>query len=784
MTNLGIGNGLSALLAAQASLDTVGNNLANVNTPGYSRQRVDLGSGLSVARLGLRFGTGVDTLGISRSVDNLVQSRLLTALGGQGRIGAAASSLQGIGSIFGELGGNGIGDGLERFYSAASALAAGPADPILRNDLVQGAQSVVNRFREVSSGLAGAAGALEGEIEGVVAEVNGITRQIADVNSRIAALNGSPGPANELLDERDRLVSELAGLVDVQETVDQNGLHNVFAGSNLIVSGDRALSVETVELENGLLGIRTEAASNPIQLRGGSLAGLIGLQGNQLGTIETELDQLAKGLVLSTNRAHSTGVPASGSYNSLRGTNALLDVDGSGSRFDDLIGQAGLPFDVLEGELAVNIVDDATGDVDTTRIAIDPETTTVGELVDDLNGVDGLRAFVDSNGFLVLESVTGKGFDFSNRLDPTPDEAGTFGGTAATLGSSQSGPYALNAGDTLTFSVPAGGPSSVSIAFPADAFDDLSQVSSEELAEFLNSQPGFSGGGLEANAVGGYLHVGTIDGGPDQSFEVSGGSAAASLGFGDAVGQPVLGQDLAVSVELSGEYSGEASEDFVFQVVGEGTVGTTEGLAVQVLDSSGGLVATLDVGPDYTPGETLQVVDGLEVSFGLGELSESTGDRFTVDAVADSDSTDVLVALGVGGFFVGSSASTIGVREDLLDDPDLVAASSSGAAGGNRAILELLDSEEASLDVLGGRNVSQAYRDLIGGVGFEVASLEGALASSNAQVQALEERRESISGVNTDEELVDLVRFEQAYAAAAQFLSVVSQLENELLQIL
>ncbi len=784
MSNLGIGSGLKALLAAQASLDTVGNNLANVNTPGYTRQRVDLGSSLSVARYGLRIGTGVDTLGVSRSIDDLLQQRLLGAIGNRGRIEAAANSVRGIESVFGELAGNGIGDGLERFYSAASALAAGPADPILQNDLVQGARSVVDRFREVSAGLEDTAGSLVGQIDGAVDEVNELTTRIAIVNSQIASLNGTPGPANELLDERSRLVSELAELVDVRESVDQHGHHNVFAGSNLIVTHDRALELESVAQADGTIGIRSEASSSTIQLKGGSLAGLLNLQGNQVGELGTQLDQLAQALILNTNRAHSTGVPATGSYNSLRGSNALVDVDGSGTSLDDPIGDAGLPFDVLEGELTVNVVDDATGDVTTTRIAIDPESTTVGELISSLDDIDGLRAWVDSNGFVAVESTAGKGFDFSNRLDPTPDVAGTFGGSSATLGSSQSGPYNLDPASSLTFAVPAGGPTNVSVSFPGGAFEDFSSVSAEELAEFLNTDAGFAGQGLEATSVGGYLHVNTIDGGTAQSFELTGGDAAAALGFEDVIGQAVSGHDLAVSVDLSGEYTGEQSQQFVFQVVGEGTVGTTEGLQVEVFDGEGGLVATLDIGPNYTPGETIDVVDGLEISFGLGELSQSAGDRFAVDAVADSDTTDVLVALGLGGFFVGSSASTIDVREDLLDNPAGVATSTSGTAGGNRAILDLLESEETSLEILGDQSINEAYAGIIGEIGFQVSSLDGALESSDAQLRALEERRESVSGVNTDEELVDLVRFEQSYAAAAQFLSVVSQLEDELLQIL
>lgn len=781
MSNLGISSGLKALLAAQASLDTIGNNLANVNTPGYSRQRVDLGSSPTINRYGLRVGSGVDTLGISRSIDELLQRRMYNALGGKGRIEAAYAAMSGVEAAFGELTGNGIGDGLDGFYAAASALAGSPADSILQNDLVEGGKSIVERFRQVVSGLSGSGAALNGEIEDVVREVNALAERLADVNGQIAGFGGTP---NSLLDERDRLVSELAELVDIQETVDQNGNHHVFAGSSLIVAGDRSMPLETFEKEDGKLGVRPGGTNINYEPKGGALAGLLALQGNQLGTLDTQLDVLAQSLILNTNRAHSTGLPASGSFQILRGTNQLEDVNGSGTWLDDPIGEAGLPFDVQEGQLVVNVVDETTGDVETQTIDIDPNSTTVAEFVDSLNSIDNLRSWVDSNGYLVVEASTGFGFDFSNRVDPNPDQAGTFGSSKAMLGSAESGPYSLTPGATLDFASPAGSGAAASVAFPAGTFDDFGDVSAEELADVLNQDAGFSGLGLEAHVVAGHLHVGTLDGGPSQSFEITGGAAASELGFAGAVGQTIAGSDLDSKVTISGEYSGEASTEFVFQVVGEGTVGTTEGLTAEVYDADGGLVATLDLGPDYTPGESIEFVDGLEVSFGLGELSESSGDRFATTAVADSDSSDVLVALGLNSFFVGSSAATIDVREDLVEDPSLVSTSTNGTAGGNGAILAMVDAEDAELGILDGRTLAQAYSELIGDIGYEVGSLEGALESSDVQVRALQERRDAVSGVNTDEELVDLVRFEQSYAAAAQYLSVVSQLEEELLQIL
>ena len=186
----------------------------------------------------------------------------------------------------------------------------------------------------------------------------------------------------------------------------------------------------------------------------------------------------------------------------------------------------------------------------------------------------------------------------------------------------------------------------------------------------------------------------------------------------------------------------------------------------------------------HQPGTKLDVTDGIEASFSLAELSATGNDRFTVEATADSDSTDVLVALGLNGLYTGSDASSIAVSERLLEDPEQLAFSYSGASGDNTGLLALLEVQNQGSDLLNGLSIGDRHGEIISTLGFEVGGLEGSLESSNTVLTALQARRDSVSAVNVDEELVDLVRFQQAFAAASQYLSIVSRLEDDLLQIL
>ena len=244
------------------------------------------------------------------------------------------------------------------------------------------------------------------------------------------------------------------------------------------------------------------------------------------------------------------------------------------------------------------------------------------------------------------------------------------------------------------------------------------------------------------------------------------------------------GQANAVDARLSGVYTGDADERFTFTPTGDGTIGTTAGLQVQVRDRAGNLVTTLDVGAGYVPGTALEVADGIKVQFGLGELSATQGDRFGFDAVADSDSTDALVALGINGLFTGSDASNLGVRADLRDDPGLLAISLSGDAGDATLLQAMVGLEQAPSHALDGDTLGRYWGELAGDVGFEAAKTDGALSAGESVLQSLEQRQASVSGVNVDEELADLVQYEQSFAAAAQYISVVNSLGDELLHLI
>jgi flagellar hook-associated protein 1 FlgK len=283
--------------------------------------------------------------------------------------------------------------------------------------------------------------------------------------------------------------------------------------------------------------------------------------------------------------------------------------------------------------------------------------------------------------------------------------------------------------------------------------------------------------------VGGRLAIRGAQAGRDQQLtlaNVGAGTALGALGLSTTTAQ---GRAEAVTIRAEGTYTGSSNQQFTFVAESDGLIGQTPDLRVRVLDSAGNLVTTLNVGQGYEPDRPLDLGNGIQVSFGAGEISATAGQAFELDALADSDTSDLLVAIGMNAFFLGSSASDIEVNGDLLANSSRLAAGIGTADGDAGNLNRLLGLRGLDLDNLEGTTIEDFYSDLVGDVGFRTAAAAADLTSQDQLMQQLQAERESLSGVNLDEETVDMMRFQQSYDAAARFISVVQQMTDTLINL-
>jgi flagellar hook-associated protein FlgK len=784
MGGIGFNTGLKALLSSQVGLNTVGHNIANVGVQGYSQQSVSHGTSKALNVRGLLVGSGVNATSIQRSFDNVLEGRIQSRLGIGGSFEARMVAFDQIESVFAEPNGFSLGNSMDDFFGSMSDLSSSPSDGVLRTSMAQAAMDLTSTFNQIAGALGSFSQDTASQAKSGISKVNDLAGQVAVMNKQIAETEASGVPANDLRDQRGVILGELADVVGIKVTEISTGAMHVSVGGGTLVGSNGAYKMSLQANPGGEPAVKLQGVVGSIDVAGGSLGAHLDISQSTMPAILDDLDKLANDLIFQMNKGHSTGVPAGGPFKQLAAANGIGDMDGDGKYTDELLSNGSLPFDVSTGDLYVTVTEDSTGAITKHKVGIDAASMTLGELSEALDDIPHVNAEISSLGSLRLVSEGGYGFDFSPTLDSNPDNEGTFGSGKASLGASTEGPYALADGQTLDLTVDvAGVPTPVSVTFDLADFKDITEATAEEIADVINADLGASALGIKATTVGDHFFLQSIGEGSQENFTLVGGGAAAGLGWSSKIGQAFTGAENSVSPVVSGTYTGDGNGIYKFVPTGDGVVGTTPGLGIEVFDEHGDLVVTLDVGEDYIPGSDLTVGNGVAVSFGLGDLSAANGDQFTLDVVGDPDTSNVLVALGLNSLFSGSGAADISLRKDIELDPDLIAAGFSSGEADAGALLSMFSQKDAAQGALGGETFDEFYSQFIGGIGFEASTAQTAYNANEALLGSLELQREQVSGVNMDEELIDLMRYEQSYSAAIRYITVIDELNDSILSL-
>lgn len=311
-----LNTGTSALLAFQRAMITVGHNVSNAATPGYSRQRVDL-----VARPGQNFGVGaigqgVNIQALQRLADGLAFSRQIDSSGEMGRLQQLTESSLRLDRLMSDPG-SGLAGPWADFHGAVGKVNAEPASPVARRAMIDAAQGLAQRFQSLDTQIQRMGSDNNNALTDRVSAANALARDIAQLNERIATTPGAASP--DILDQRDRALDRLAKLVGVTTVEQDNGALNVFtSGGQPLVLDARAseLGVETDPLRTDRmrLMLKTQAGSTPLpdHIATGEIGGLLEFRNNVLDPARAELGRLASGFALAFNRQQAAGVDYNG----------------------------------------------------------------------------------------------------------------------------------------------------------------------------------------------------------------------------------------------------------------------------------------------------------------------------------------------------------------------------------------------------------------------------------------------------------------------------------------
>ena len=301
--------GKTALLAHQLSMETAGNNIANVNTEGYSRRVASLRSLTGVLSPWGEIGRGVTVKTITRYRDSLIDEQVRDARSQLNEWAMNDAQLAGVDAIFSETEGAGFGARLDEFFNAWQDLANDPQSSAARANLRQKSLAMTDVFHDLAHSLQGQQRGLSGQVDSMVDEINGITRQIATLNDKILDLGDGSDAASTLLDERDRLLDQLSELVNTDVLHRSDGSVSVYINSQNVVDREAYDQLQTLTITDGAtshLEVVT-AGGMTFLATGGKLGGLLQMANQTLPGYLERLNILARNLVETVNEAHGRG---------------------------------------------------------------------------------------------------------------------------------------------------------------------------------------------------------------------------------------------------------------------------------------------------------------------------------------------------------------------------------------------------------------------------------------------------------------------------------------------
>jgi flagellar hook-associated protein 1 FlgK len=312
--------GLSGLLAFRRAIDTTGHNIANVNTPGYTRQRTELSTREAQPYGNGWIGNGVNVTSVQRIYDEYVGAQVRTSSSALERLNTYASHTERLNNMFADTS-TGLTASLQKFVNAFQGVANAPTSIPARQVLLSEAHALAERLASYETRLSAMDNEFNQRLTGEVADINALAQGIARLNNDIWMSYARTGgqPPNDLLDQRDRLLDELSSKVSINVVKQDGYITNVFIGSGqpLVLSGEvTELVAQPDPYDSTRLNIAARAQSGTIDvtaaITGGSLGGLLDFRREQLDPAHNALGRISAALADVVNQQHHAGLDLEG----------------------------------------------------------------------------------------------------------------------------------------------------------------------------------------------------------------------------------------------------------------------------------------------------------------------------------------------------------------------------------------------------------------------------------------------------------------------------------------
>ncbi len=753
-----------AIAAQQQGLSVTSHNIANVNSPYYSRQSPVLTTSGSVQFGGYWIGTGVEMTAVQRSADQMLEDRLIDIKSDLAQSEELASYMSVFETALNENTDSGLNNLMSEFWNSWQGVSNNPTGTPERVVAYEKGMEMAERFDTLANDLLQIEVDLNTEISSMLTEIGSICSQIGDLNNQLIGQD-VPTISHDMLDQRNGLMVQLAELIGVNSFEQPDGsLSVVTAGGYNLVNGADALSLTfdagRVEWE-GSCGAQVDITD---RITGGKLSGWLEMRDEVVAKYQAELDALAHEFIWTVNYQHSQGVGLEYFDSAVTGT---YETDSSGMMatldYGDKIDYTG-DFKLWAA--------DSTGAATATDVSVDMSistaSTTFGGTASDASSTYTIT-MIDSGS--VVAGAASANIDFEWASSSTSD-TGTatlnmgansvvIDGMTLTFGNGT-----LMAGNTLevnTLATAAPSPATVTLAGTANSILDNYQFTVSSV----------TGGGV----------VGTDTIAVDWSNSVTSGSFTLDAATTDAT---VDGMTITF-------VSGAFAADDVFTIETDSSGSPTEHMMPEwhwTLTSfedefnRQAVTAGVNIRASATTEANKMTFDFVAGAY--------DGFAFSDDTVSDSG---LAAALGINTFFSGNDSQSMAVNS-VLDDRDLLAAASIDATtgefgvGDNRNANSIADLKYSTRSIaewtyerdsdavsqVKRLNLEDYYQKMVGSIGVESANAHRSVTFNESLAEKLGEQRDNLSAVSLDEEMISMMRFQHAYTVASKLLSVADEM--------
>ena len=770
---------LSGLRAYQGALSTVSHNIANVGNEDYTRQRVEIDARNPIRLGNSFFGQGSELSAITRVVDGFVSSNIRGFTSSLGRLESFdfyASRVEGI--IADEQAG--LMPALDGFFNAMNDVANDPSANAPRVALVGAIENVQQRISTMAIELENIEIEINGRISNEVSAINVISEQIAEINGILTTITDVGNQPSDLLDKRDALLKQLSEKITVTVVEQANGNMNVLVGTGqLLVTNASALTLvaQADERESDKVAIAIQSSAGSVNitqtLTGGALGGLLDFRDNLLDETQNRLGRTAIGLSESVNELHVQGYDLNGDA----GTNIFGTVNAGplqGQFGGDYLANG---FDVGETVSFDVAFDGRTVNASYTVLAGDTNEDIATGLLASMNADANVTANVLTGttlGTTMTFALYGSNIKFESAGGPSPvDHNLVISGIAdGGLNDAQLSLSALGSSSTRFTSGSATNASSAAFIGPTTkALPNLNNAGTGVVNYSISDADALTISDYEVR----------FDGTDHQVFRLSDNAQLATIAGAGPFSTNVDGIDISIGgVSVLGDSyfirpTKDGATDMVTLINDPDRLAMASPIRSTVnVGNIGSAAISQATVTDATNGNLTHTVDIF--------FNPATPGAFDIIDRSTTPATNLQTNVSYyNGITVGENGWQIQLTGKPLAGDIYTVQNNANAVSDNRNALALAGLQVKGVLDGGNSTLEQSYNSLVSKVGVVNQQVQINREVDESLLKNAIEKRESISGVNLDEEAADLIRFQQAYQALSRVISTSQQLFESLI---